>query len=358
MTPWRHRAAPWPLAVVAIVGILVTARAEAACRMRPLLELPVTMVGARPAVPVWINGVEGQFLIDSGAFYSMIAPSALARFGLSGALVPRGQVGGVGGRVAAQSTVAEDMALGGFAFHHVPFLAVEGAGAGLSGLLGQNVLGVADVEYDLAHGVVRLIRPEGCGADMPTHWSGGRVRSLDLLPWSSALNRRTQAYGELNGHKIRLIFDTGAARSIMTLETAARAGVTPLSRGVTFAGRSRGIGQDSIDTWMGSFDRFAIGGEVVQPVRIAFGGLEVGDTDMLLGADFFLGHRVYVDNGRHKLYFTNNADSPASLDAPLAAAPPADGAGREPPSASHAPSAEPTSDQTIADLGKRPDIGP
>ena len=35
--------------------------------------------------------------------------------------------------------------------------------SGAVGVLGQNVLGIADMEYDLANGVIRLMRPDGCG---------------------------------------------------------------------------------------------------------------------------------------------------------------------------------------------------
>jgi hypothetical protein len=38
---------------------------------------------------------------------------------------------------------------------------VNELGAGIMGVLGRNFLSIADTEYDLAHGVVRLVFPKG-----------------------------------------------------------------------------------------------------------------------------------------------------------------------------------------------------
>ena len=37
-----------------------------------------------------------------------------------------------------------------------------------------------------------------------------------------------------------------------------------------------------------------------------FGGLDLENADMLLGADFFLSHHVLVSNSQQKIYFTYN----------------------------------------------------
>jgi hypothetical protein len=75
---------------------------------------------------------------------------------------------------------------------------------------------------------------------------------------------------------------------------------------VTAAGLSRGIGKKSTENSIALFDTLDLGGEVIKNARLRIGDIKLGDADMLLGADFFLSHRVYVDSRANKVYFTYN----------------------------------------------------
>jgi hypothetical protein len=56
-----------------------------------------------------------------------------------------------------------------------------------------------------------------------------------------------------------------------------------------------------------------LGDEEMRNVRLRFGDFSMDGGDMLLGADFFLSHRVYVANSQDKLYFTYNGGPPFDL---------------------------------------------
>jgi len=59
-----------------------------------------------------------------------------------------------------------------------------------------------------------------------------------------------------------------------------------------------------VRTWIAPFDTFQAGDEeTIRHGRIRFGEM-TSDTDMLLGADFFIAHRIYVSNSQHRLYLT------------------------------------------------------
>ena len=47
-----------------------------------------------------------------------------------------------------------------------------------------------------------------------------------------------------------------------------------------------------------------IGTEEVRNIKIRFGDIGLEEADMLIGADFFLSHRVYVANSLRRMYFT------------------------------------------------------
>jgi tetratricopeptide (TPR) repeat protein len=90
----------------------------------------------------------------------------------------------------------------------------------------------------------------------------------------------------------------------MSLGAASRAGLTPKSPGVLAGGVVGGVGRRRIETWVGSVDSFAIGDETIKNTHMQFARVELSQADMLLGADFFLSHRVYVATEQHKIYFT------------------------------------------------------
>ena len=107
--------------------------------------------------------VEAQFLLDSGAWYSMISSATAAQFNLRLSPAPFGlRIVGLGGSTAASIATVKMFTFAGIPIRNVEFL-VGGSETGgeAIGLLGQNFLQQWDVEYDLAKGVVRLLKAEG-----------------------------------------------------------------------------------------------------------------------------------------------------------------------------------------------------
>lgn len=290
----------------AAAALPLSASAETKCSLGKLLEFPVTMDGLRPIVPATINGHEVKFIADSGAFYSFISPGSAAELSLKLRSAPPGfYVTGVGGDASMSIATAKDFGLGTNTLHNIEFL-VGGSEVGSTGLLGQNVLGIGDVEYDLANAAIRLFRPHNCSKTILAYWAGDKpISQLDIEERVGA-QFHTAGTVILNGVKIRAIFDTGAPVSMLTTAAAARAGVKPNGPGVIDAGTSSGIGRRSVQTWIGPFQALRIGDEEIQKIRLRFGDMGDAGFDMLLGADFFVSHRVYVSNSQRKLYFTYN----------------------------------------------------
>ena len=299
--------------------------ARAACKLESLVELPVTMVGMQPTVTVSVNGQEAQFLVDSGAFYSVISPAAAARFGLKPYSIA-GQLSGVGGKTDVELAKVKAFNLAKAPIKDHEFLVAPGLSSSVAGAVGEDILGVADVEYDLANGVVRLIKPVDCAGENLGYWAKGAAAELPLQhtarppPGAWDIGRHVQARAALNGRDILLIFDTGANTSILTQSAAARVGVTPSTPGAVAAGLTSGFGPRAIPVWMAPFDTFELGSEQIKNTRMRFGTIELGDGDMLLGADFFLSHRVYVANSQGKVFLTYNGGPVFRFDRPNVAA--------------------------------------
>jgi hypothetical protein len=287
-----------------------TARA-ASCTLVRSPDIPVTMNGLRPLVRARINGRDALFVADSGAFFSMITPAAVERYRLTAEPSIEGlSVAGVGGGLErAQVARAKSFTILGTQFPNVEFIAAGGDFGNAVGLLGQNFFRLADVEYDLAHGVIRLVQPQHCGRDTPlAYWTAATHAPYSVvdIEFATAAEPFTKSIAYLNGTRIRVIFDTGSPSSLLTLKAAKRAGITPASEGVTRAGPVSGIGRGAARTWIAPFQSFKIGDEQIENTRLRFGDIELRWADMLLGVDFFLSHRIYVASSQSKVYFTYN----------------------------------------------------
>ena len=289
------------------------------CKIGIAAELKVTMDGMRPTVAAKLNGRDAKFIADSGAFYSVIGTASAAEYGLPTVPAPSGlMLEGIGGRARAEVTTIKEFTLAGVQVRNVQFIVGGGeVGGGSVGVLGQNVWRLADVEYDLANGVIRLIKPQGCAKDTPlAYWAkDGQAYSAMDIAWATQSKPHTTGTVYLNGKKLHAIFDTGAATSMLTEGAAEDAGVKTDSPETAKAGLARGIGSRAVQTWIAPFDIFKIGDEEIKHTRLRFGGVRSTIADMLIGADFFLSHHVYVASSQGKLYFTYNGGPVFNLSA-------------------------------------------
>jgi tetratricopeptide (TPR) repeat protein len=292
----------WFLSSLAVANPALAAK----CEIARLADMAVTMNGFRPIVPLKINGQDAHFLLDSGAFYSMMSPATAAQFKLKTTNTPFGmRVIGVGGSSATEATVVKELRFANAVVPNVEFL-VAGAEVGADGLLGQNLLKSFDVEYDLGQGAVRLFATEHCEDARFSYWlpvdQKPSVMTLDL---ADEHNPRTLGSAYLNGRKISVQFDSGASYSVLTSEAAERAGITPESPGVVDGGASRGIGSSMVKTYIATFPTFAIGDhEEIKNARLRFAKVELNRVDMLIGADFFISHRIFVATKERKIFMS------------------------------------------------------
>lgn len=282
------------------------------CQLTQFGSLPVTMSGTRPIISGTINGKPARFLADSGAAFSMMSYAAAEKYNLAvGPLPQRMTVRGIGGTARAGVAKAKTFSLAGFVggktYEDVEFVVTGGPGREVDGIIGQNVLGNLDTEFDLANGVIRVFKSKDCKGSAVAYWEHSTTLAEMKIEPTNALYAHLIGDAKINGKKIRAMFDTGASTSILRTATAAKVGVTPDDDEVTASGVSFGIGKKTPESYLARFETFEIGGELIKNARIRIGEIEIAShADMLLGADFFLSHRVYVANDQNRLYFTYN----------------------------------------------------
>jgi tetratricopeptide (TPR) repeat protein/predicted aspartyl protease len=293
------------------------------CEMQQYLELPVTMIGLQPTVDAKINGADVRMEVDSGAFYSLISATQAAHLKLPTGPAPAGYaIAGVGGRVVPSIAHAETFVVGGATMHEVDFLTEGGEIPGEAGLLGRNILARQDAEYDLSHGVVRLMRTKNCENAQLAYWAGAAesLSMIDLIApklGGYLIDTRMKAPdfvyqwtapAFVNGRPITVIFDSGAAVSALTIKAAASIGIKPDSPGAVPIGATYGIGGGEVKAFLAPVSSFKIGAEEIKNTRLRVDAVRsyVAYADMVLGADFFLSHRIFIANNEHKIFFTYN----------------------------------------------------
>jgi len=338
------------------LGLLAgAAPAAASCVLQKYAELPVTIENGGAVTTAKLNGADTRLIVDTGAFFSMLDPSTVEKYGLkTGFLPPNITVSGVAGEADVKLTRVKEVTVLGVPLHGVDFLVGEHF-TGADGLLGQNLLSLMDTEFDFAQGAIRLMKPEGCGDAALAYWNQGSTSygamSIDPIepPNSKIIGSVT-----INGVKLRAVFDTGAHRSILSLGGARRAGVKMNDAGVMPGGALLGVGRSITETWIAPFSLVDIGGEQIKNTRLRVADVSLAEADMLIGADFFLSHRIYVSKSQRKLYFTYNGGPVFNLDvqAPQASSPvPA-----TPASAAVAPTPSPDQPADSAGYTRRGDV--
>lgn len=335
--------------VVNIVGAKVPTTGPE-CIYLNLANLRVKSIDGMLTARGNINGQDESMLLDTGRLHSVLALDEAKRLSLNLA------------HVNAESKVdyaayIDDVALDRFFWHKIHLGVLEHppepkysllAGADIM-LNGLN----KDVEISLAEGEMKIFVPSNCDNAFLAYWN--KDASTAALVDLSTADPRQIVTVRVNGKEMTAMIDSGSPISVIDLDAAARAGITPTSAGVGELQTGFAPNKQNGKVWHASFSTFSIGNEVIQHPNIAIADLwgtpdakakdplasmrmmsiaptMVGATnfqatptteavgsvarvntqntvpavqpDMLLGADFLRAHRVLLAISQRKLYFT------------------------------------------------------
>ncbi|MGH6909183.1 MAG: aspartyl protease family protein, partial [Phenylobacterium sp.] len=255
-------------AILTALGLAVAGPATAKCEFMKLAELPVTMSGSRPVVKVMVDGAEARLVADSGAFFSVLTPTAAARLGIKTRMAPGFEVRGVGGSERVAVGTVKDFGFAGLKLGKADFLVTgRNMGTDIDGFLGQNMLGGVEIEYDLANGMLRLFRAKDCPTEVLAYWATKTAPAIMPISRVTPMERHVTGSGKVNGQPIRVMFDTGAGRSVLRRQTAERAGIRRDGPGVVSGGLSWGFGSKLLESWIAPVDSFELADEEIQHTR-------------------------------------------------------------------------------------------
>jgi predicted aspartyl protease len=298
-----------------------TVMAASKCTMARIEEWPIRLVRNQLVVDGAINGRKIGIALDTGAMLSLVLRRAAIRLELPRQEVKGLRIFGIGGESQVEVAIVGEFTIGQVSLKdwRLYVAGEQSLDDGADVLLGEDFLHAFDVEFDLAHNAVRLFQSRGCDGMSLAYWTTDVADEVEIEPVADTHPEIVLAV-QINGQPVRAKLDSGSSSSVLTKRDAAAAGVTPETPGVVAVGKILGLGASGVDNWIGPFQSFVIGNEIVRDTKIRFGDL-YKDTKytatgsnirrsveqlqpMLLGADFLRAHRVLVAHGRRKLYFT------------------------------------------------------
>ena len=290
--------------VLGLAGCATTPAAsrQAACPLVRQTELPITMLRNFLLVPAALDGDKVMMVVDTGAEASTVTPQTVETLGL--AWTPSSiRLLGVSGEVAGGGVARlKGMDLGGVEqgsraldVSRLPLLG--GPDRPVAGLLGADVLGRYDVELDLPRQVMTLYAVPPCPGFVPPGYSPGDGHDLQRLAGGLLF-----VSAEIDGRGVRALLDTGARSSLITRHVAAGLGVTEDDLAHDPLVPGRGIGTDAVSFRRHRFDEVRVGDVAVRDMTLNVAALPIAGVDMLLGADWLAGRRVWISRAAGRLF--------------------------------------------------------
>ncbi|MBV8682299.1 MAG: aspartyl protease family protein [Caulobacteraceae bacterium] len=289
--------------------------ATTTCNLEQIGELQIHTVAGQLVVDGSINGQTVQMVVDTGSPGTLLSRPAAVALGLPIRKFEGVQFYGVGGKDSGESARIKEFKVGALTASDFD-MAVTGEGdmGGAQGLLGAHFLLQADIEFDVPDGKLRFFMPNTCQTNQVVYWR----KPYAVAPMLGAKDDTIKVKVLVNGRPIEAQMDTGSSISVLTRKGADDLGVRAGAGDEAGVVRMQGIGPRTVPVSSHVFSSFAFGDETIHNARIPVGDLFVDSTvsvlgsnigqsaveqpQMLLGADFFRSHRIYVSRGQRKVY--------------------------------------------------------
>jgi len=285
--------------------------ALAECRVARVAQMPLTVDHNRLFVPVTVNETAGKFMVDTGAFHSLIDAGFASRAGVRmDAHQPRYILGGFGGN--SLPVQAGRLRMFEFAGAKIPDrempiydFSEDFASDGLpvDGLLGADMLNLLDVELDFPGKTLSLWRLFDCHDIEPLHWSGDYAS----IPMPRQSDKHVKIPIWLDGADMDALLDTGAGGLHLSHEAALRAGATedqlahdPVMEGAGIGGKGHSLRHRFHVLLVGRDEYHDIDAAVSDKPDRASPVFE--KYDAIIGLRYLFHHRVWISYGTETLF--------------------------------------------------------
>jgi predicted aspartyl protease len=284
---------------------------SAACMVQQRAIVKLQIIGSVVLAPVVVNGVPGSFILDTGAAKTVVSPDAVSHFGLALDEWTSTTMLGVGGAERRRNADPRSVELGGVRLHRrslardatLRVATLPGNVVGdrqIDGLLGRDLLSLFDLDLDFPRQTLTLYDVHGCaGRFLP--WTEPYLSVTVDNPTESALLVPLV----IDGVPLRALLDTGASRSLVAARGMARLGLGIDQLHGDTSQIVSGMGPHTVTMWQHKFRELQIGSETIPNPAFLVAPVQLQPiSDMLLGADWLLGRRVWISYATNQLFAT------------------------------------------------------
>lgn len=311
MAQSRYRACA---TLIGLFCLVPASASQAACTLGAVAVLPLRIDHNRFFFTAAINHNPVELQVDTGSFATMLSRPAAQRVGVRMAQAEFDAYG-VGGVSHIYRGTAATMRIGQMNADGMSLAATELPN--VDGLFGMNMMAAYDIDIDALGRHLIMFEADG-NCDKP---NVALSQPLYMAPLEFIQNeRQADVEVRINGHRVRAVIDTGAARTAIFRSTANRLGVD-LSGLRDAQAKGHGVGPRAVPVMTHVFEEVSIGDLTIQnmPVgildqpgtglslvhvgsRLADPSLgETGGEEMLLGADFMQKVHLWISHSSHKL---------------------------------------------------------
>jgi predicted aspartyl protease len=281
-----------------MLPVLVAACASDApsdCKMALVTDLKLLPSSGTFITPAFLNGQPTTMILDTGSMDTLISKSSAERLHLS--LNSTGTwISGIGGHQSLYLFTADSFRIGKLHGAHLT-LAASAIGTDprhfpIDGIFGAEFLSHYDIDFDVADRKLRLFKVIS-GCTQPAANLDEPLYQAPLERPFSEADRRPHVMVLINGIWLNAVVDSGAQHTAIFRDSARRLGLRLEDLAADPHGRASGLGPSAKVEIQHIMAPIKIGEITISnlPVHI-IDQRSGGDTDMLLGLDFF--SRVHV----------------------------------------------------------------
>jgi predicted aspartyl protease len=292
------------LALLLFLRFCAVARAD--CRIERQAILPMTFNGFMPMIGATINGRPVSIGIDTGSQGTVVTPETVDHLNLSRD-PNRFTTAGGAGRAWVNNALLDTLEFGGAVYARMSVAVIAlgqpstATDRPLAGLIGADLLSRYDLDFDGPGHRVILYRIRDCAKLVPP-WEESSV----AVPVSVTGSRRPVIPIELDGYRLKAIFDTGASGMLLARSSGVRVGVSAEMLAQDPAGNIFDGGRDD-KIPLHRFDRVRVGDETFRGRRIGMLDFPTNEADMLIGGDYVRDRRFWLSYATRTLFIRSEA---------------------------------------------------
>ncbi len=300
------------LIVLAGLGCFAGEVSASNCKIEKQAELPLGYANGVATVEAKIEGKAVVFGIDTGA-QTVVTPETAEKLGLLPGLRRTLLNGTTATTIAGQVTVRDfEFAGEHYLWKDITKVSLPKPAApdpkfkAAAGLIGMDILGNYDFDFDFPHRKLTLYKIKGCATVPPPDYE-----NLQVIAFKFNEGRNILFPVDLDGKKITAILDTGAVLNMITRIGVKKVRVTEDQLKADPVMESTGIGNVTRKHPLHKFNTLTIGGAAHSNVPFGVVSRPLGQADALIGQLYLFTRRFRVSSATHTLYVENRQAAPS-----------------------------------------------